>query len=140
MRIMKKIIIAFAALLVVYCAGCSKDAPIDGDGLLITTRGECYVSSFDMLGVDFQTVCTKKPTLGDGVDTVQCTIDVQVNFGTDLKNIYPQFSLVTDAKLDPKVTGLTDFSDLASPREFTVISGNRNVRKTYTVNVTVKQP
>jgi len=131
------------ALLVILFVGvrCSDDLPIDEDGLLITNRGECYVSSFQLLGADFQTVLFP----GSGadpnpeIDTVAQTIHVDVNFGTDLKNVYPQFTLVTDAKLDPKITGFVDMSDLANPRQWTVISGNRKVRKTYTVIVNVRQ-
>ena len=114
--------------------GCKKDFPIDEDGLLITPRAECYVSSFELLGSDFQTVRTKNAV----VDTAECTINVEVFYGTDLKNLYPQFTLVSDAKLDPKITGKTDFSDLANPRQWTVVSGNRQVRKTYKVIVTVQ--
>jgi hypothetical protein len=72
------------------------------------------------------------------VDTTAQTINVEVFYGTDLKNLYPQFSLVTDAKLDPKITGKVDFSDLANPKVWTVISGNRLVKKPYTVYVTVQ--
>ena len=116
---------------------CAKeDAPVDEDGLLITDRAECYVSDFNLLGSDFQTVLTaKKPV----IDTVACTINAEVQYGSDLKNVYPQFSLVTDAKLDPKITGKTDFSDLANPRSYTVVSGNRQVRKTYKVYITIQQ-
>ncbi|MGV3503703.1 MAG: hypothetical protein ACO1O1_08335 [Adhaeribacter sp.] len=114
--------------------GCSKDFPIDEDGLLITERGECYVSNFELLGADFQTVRTKSAV----IDTVAGTINVEVFFGTDLKNLYPQFSLVTDAKLDPKITGKVDFSDLATPKTYFVVSGNRKVRKPYQVIITVQ--
>jgi len=41
-------------------------------------------------------------------------------------------------KADPKIAGKTDFSDLANPRKWTVVSGNRKVRKEYTVIVTVQ--
>lgn len=127
--------IAFILLLSVFSwMGCRKETPIDEDGLLITTRAECYVSNFELLGADFQTVRTKNAV----IDTVACTVDVTVFYGTDLKHLYPQFTLVTDAKLDPKITGFTDFSDLTSPRTYTVISGNRQVRKTYKVLVTVQ--
>ena len=122
----------FAALL----AGCKQDFPIDEDGLLITNRADCYVSNFELLGSDFQTVRTKNPV----IDTTAQTIAVEVFFGTDLKNVYPQFSLVTDAKLDPKITGPVDFSDITNPRTFTVVSGNRKVRKPYTVTITVQKP
>lgn len=113
---------------------CSNDFPIDEDGLLITTRAQCYVSNFELLGTDFLTVRSKNAV----IDTTAQTIDVEVKFGTDLKNLYPQFSLVTDAKLDPKITGKVDFSDLANPKQYAVVSGNRQVRKTYTIKVTVQ--
>jgi hypothetical protein len=132
---MKKYIIIFSiiSLALVSWVRCT-DFPIDEDGLLITTRGECYVGSFELLGSDFQTVRTQTAV----VDTTAQTINVEVFYGTDLKNLYPQFSLVTDAKLDPKITGKVDFSDLANPKQWTVISGNRKVKKTYTVYVTVQ--
>ena len=114
---------------------CNEEFPIDEDGLLITTRTQCYVSNFEMLGSDFQTVRSKAPV----IDTVAQTVNVEVFYGTDLKNLYPQFSLVTDAKLDPKITGKVDFSDLANPKQYTVVSGNRKIRKTYTLNVTVQK-
>jgi hypothetical protein len=114
-------------------AGCS-EFPVDEDGLLITERAECYVSNFELLGADYQSVRTKAPL----IDTLANTIAVEVYYGTDLKNLYPQFTLVTDAKLDPKITGRVDFSDLQNPKQYTVVSGNRKVRKTYTVNITVQ--
>lgn len=113
---------------------CSKDRPVDEDGLLITNRAECYVSNFELWGADFQTVRSKNAV----IDTTALTINVEVALGTDLKNLYPQFTLVTDAKLDPKITGKTDFSDLANPRQYTVVSGNRKVRKTYKILITVQ--
>jgi hypothetical protein len=112
------------------------DYPIDEDGLLITERSQCFVSSFELLGSDFQTVRTKNAV----VDTVACTIDVEVFYATDLTHLWPQFTLVTDAKLEPKITGWTDFSDLTKPKQYTVISGNRKVRKTYTINLSVQKP
>lgn len=123
-------------LLLAFISACKNDFPIDEDGLLITDRAECYVSNFELLGADFQTVRTKNPV----IDTVAQTIDVEVFFGTDLKNLFPQFSLVTDAKLDPKIVGAVDFSDLGNPKVYTVVSGNRKVRKPYTVRVSVQQP
>lgn len=122
------------ALMAWMTLSCSDDFPVDEDGLLITGRGQCYVSNFELLGSDFQTVRSKAPV----IDTTAQTIDVEVFFGTDLTNVYPQFSLVTDAKLDPKVPGRMDLSDLANPTQWTVISGNRKVRKTYTLNITVQ--
>ena len=132
---MKKYFITFIVItLVTFAWVRCTDYPVDEDGLLITTRGQCYVSSFELLGSDFQTVRTKTAV----VDTTAQTINVEVFYGTDLKNLYPQFSLVTDAKLDPKIVGRVDFSDLANPKKWTVISGNRLVKKQYTVYLTVQ--
>lgn len=111
-----------------------KKYPIDEDNLLITTRQECYVSNFELLGSDYVTVITNTAE----VDTVAQTIAVEVKYGTDLKNVYPQFTLAQDCKLNPKITGWTDFSDLTNPKKYTVISGDRTVRKEYTINITVK--
>ena len=131
----KNISLVFAGIMAITVwSACKKDYPVDEDGLLITTRTECYVSNFELLGTDFVTVRTKAPV----IDTLAQTIRVEVFNGTDLKNLYPQFSLVTDAKLDPKITGKVDFSDLASPKVWTVVSGNREIRKPYTVYITVQ--
>lgn len=133
---MKKYLIILISLFLITFAyvRCSKDLPVDSDGLLITARADCYVSNFELLGVDFQTVRTAAAV----IDTTALTINTTVLYGTDLKNLYPQFTLVTDAKLDPKITGKVDFSDLANPQKYTVISGNRKVKKTYTVYITVQ--
>lgn len=132
---MKRYFITFIVItLVTFSWVRCTDFPVDEDGLLITTRGQCYVSNFELLGVDFQTVRTQAAV----IDTTAQTINVVVFYGTDLKNVYPQFSLVTDAKLDPKIVGKVDFSDLANPKVYTVISGNRLVKKPYTVYITVQ--
>jgi hypothetical protein len=131
----KYITITSAILLAAFVwSGCKKDYPVDEDGLLITSRAECYVSNFELLGTDYVSVRTKAPV----IDTTAQTIKVEVQYGTDLKNLYPQFSLVTDAKLDPKITGRVDFSDLGNPKVYTVVSGNRQVRKPYTIFITVQ--
>jgi len=113
---------------------CSKDKPVDEDGLLITTRRECYVSSFEILGTDYVSVRVGAAV----IDTTAQTVKVVVQFGTDLKNLYPQFSLAQDCKLDPKITGKVDFSDTLHPKTWTVISGDRQIRKPYTVAVSVQ--
>ncbi len=115
----------------VIIVSCKKDSPVDEDGLLITFRQECFVSNFELLGSDFVTVRAATAE----IDTLAQTINVTVNPGTDLKNVYPQFTLATDCKLDPKVIGKTDLSNLASPKIYTVVSGNRKIRKPYTLNI-----
>ena len=132
---MKKIISnIFILLAVVMFTNCYNN-PIDEDNLLITNRDEWYVSNFDLTGTDHLTV-----KVGDAViDNENCTINITVLYGTDLKHLYPKFSLVTDAKLSPKIEGITDFSDLEHPRQYTVISGSRRVKKTYTIYITVQE-
>jgi hypothetical protein len=119
-------------LATVAVTSCSKDVPVDEDGLLITERQECYVSNFELVGSDFVTV--RPSGIAAAIDTTAQTILVTVLFGTDLKNVYPQFTLANDCKLDPKITGKVDFSDLA-PKTYTVISGNRKIKKPYAVTV-----
>lgn len=121
-------------LLLLTALSCKKDFPVDGDGLLITPRAECYVSNFELLGADYVTVLTKSPV----IDTTAQTVSITVQFGTDLKNLFPQFTLATDCKLDPKIVGKVDFSDLANPKEYTVVSGNRQISKSYKVLITVQ--
>ena len=129
---MKQIILSMLILL--SAISCKKDYPVDDDGLLITPRQECYVSNFELLGADYVTVLTKSPV----IDTTAQTVSVTVQFGTDLKNLFPQFTLATDCKLNPKIVGKVDFSDLSNPKEYTVISGNRAVSKAYKVIITVQ--
>ena len=132
---MKKYLFTILTIFLIV-VGCTK-FPIDEDGLLITDREDCYISNLELLGADQRSVLTEKLVV---IDEEKLTISAEVQFGTDLRNIYPQFSLATDAKLDPKIVGKVDFSDLEHPKLYTVISGNRKVRKTYTVLITVQQP
>ncbi|MFN5478764.1 MAG: Vmc-like lipoprotein signal peptide domain-containing protein [Chitinophagaceae bacterium] len=118
-------------VIIAVATACKKDSVVDEDGLLITFRKECFVSNFELLGSDFVTVRAATAV----IDTTAQTIDVVVLFGTDLKNVYPQFTLATDCKLEPKVTGKTDLSDLANPKIYTVVSGDRKVRKPYKLNI-----
>lgn len=132
---MKKYITGILSLMLlgIGWSACSKNYPTDEDGLIITSRAECYVSNFELLGTDYVTVRNKAVS----IDTLTQTIDVEVQFGTDLVNLYPQFTLASDCKLDPKIVGKVDFSNLASPKVWAVLSGNRQVRKPYTVRITV---
>ena len=101
--------IFFILLMALLFSGCTEN-PVDEDGLLITDREECYVSNFDLLGTDRLSV-----RVGNAeIDNSDCTIK------------------------EPKITGITDFSDLENPKQYTVISGNRQVRKTYTVYISVQ--
>ena len=130
-----KVLNIFLGIVGLMLLGACSNSTIDDDGLLITGRDDCYVSNFDLTGTDHITV-----KVGDAIiDNEACTIDITVLYGTDLHNLYPKFSLVTDAILEPKITGLTDFSDLANPKQYTVVSGSRKVRKTYTIYIHVQE-
>lgn len=147
-------------LLVLVLANVScHDFPVDEDGLLITTRNECYVSNFDLLDTDNNTV-----KVGDAyIDTLAQVAIIYVKFATPLDNLWPQVSLCEDAKLNPKITGRVDFtcskvkiefidgdwmSGIAqkqlgerivstqnlypeNPVRYTVIAGNRKTKKEY---------
>lgn len=165
MKILKnKIWMLFTLILML---GACTDSPVDEDGLLITTRTECYVSNFEILDTDMQTV-----KLGNAyIDTTAQVAIAYVKFGTPLNNLWPQISLCEDAKLYPKITGRTDFSmskmDIAfmdgdwvsgnattqlskrivadpaafpaSAKRYTVIAGNREIKKEY-VFLIVERP
>lgn len=151
-----KILMLFALALTF--AACH-DFPVDEDGLLITTRNECYVSNFDLLDTDNNTV-----KVGEAyIDTLAQIAVIYVKFGTPLENLWPQVSLCEDAKLSPKITGRVDFNrskvnmefvdgDWTSgvaqnqlgerivetqslhpedPVRYTVIAGNRKTKKEY---------
>ena len=133
---MKKNITIALIVLLAACTwvACSKNIPVDEDGLLITTRQDCYVSSFELVGTDYVSVRVGAAT----IDTTALTVKVTVQFGADLKHLYPQFSLAQDCKLSPKITGFVDFSDTLNPRKWTVISGNRQIKRDYSVIVSVQ--
>lgn len=116
-------------------SSCAKDFPVDEKGLLITERSECYMSNFDLLGSDHRTVIVGRAV----IDTTALTVNAKVMYGTNLKNLKPFCSVVTDAIVTPTMGTWEDFSNLDNPKQYTVISGNRKVRKTYTIYLTVQQ-
>lgn len=134
---MKRYILSIVVLFisVLFFIRCT-DFPVDENGLLITDRAECYVSNFDLVDTSHETVRISAAV----IDTTECTIKVEVRYGTNLKNLWPRFSLCEDAKLEPKVSGYTDFSDQANPLKYSVVAGNRKTRKMYTVFVSVQKP
>ena len=124
-----------AVMTIVFLPGCSEDYPVDEDGLLITKND---VASIDGLGFFLYAVDWTEVITGTKVILhEEGEIRVTVRWGTDLKNLHPSFTTVADCKVEPKVKALEDFSDLNNPRQWTIISGNRKVKKTYTVYITV---
>ncbi|RYC70203.1 MULTISPECIES: hypothetical protein [Spirosoma] len=119
-------------LAVIGLLSCSND-PIDDTGLLITGRSQCYVTFFDLLGSDHRTVLVSGQTK---IDTTALTVTAVARFGTNMQRVKPYCSVVTDAIVEPTMGIWTDFRQ---PQTYTVVSGNRQVRKTYTVTVTLQQ-
>ena len=107
-----------------------KDYPVDEDGLIITDRSQCAVLKFDVL--DTRDVSALADSIAV-IDTVAQTITGKVRYKADMTTLWPVFTLATDCKLEPKIRQRYDFT---KPQTFWVISGNRKVRKEYTVTLT----
>lgn len=124
--------IAFGLLTVAGLLSCGNE-PVDEAGLLITGRSQCYMTFFDLLGSDHRTVLVSGQTK---VDTTALTVTAVARFGTNMQRVKPYCSVVTDAVVEPNMGVWTDFTQA---QKYTVVSGNRQVRKTYTVTVTLQQ-
>ena len=103
-----KAILYFTSLLFLIVA-CNNDFPVDEDGLLITTRTDCYVSNFELYDTDQQTI-----RVGNSyIDTVAQVAIAYVRYGAPLTKLWPRISISEDSKLAPKIptyNGWTDFS------------------------------
>lgn len=128
------IIFLLFLLIIGSMTACENDYPIDENDLLITTRSECALTSFELLGSDHRTVFVSTAK----IDTVAQTVTGTVKYGTNLAKLKPQAGHSIDAIITPEMGVWTDFSDLANPREYTVVSGNRKIRKTYKIFLTVQ--
>ena len=106
------------------------DYPIDDNGLLITDREECYISSIILRGPDDRDVLVSS-TISDENNTITGI----ARFGTNLTKLKPECGTAQDCIVTPTMGVWTDFS---TPRQYTVISGNRKVKKTYTVTITLQ--
>ncbi|HEX9957953.1 MAG TPA: hypothetical protein VGA96_11865 [Fibrella sp.] len=125
--------ICFSLLTLAGLFACGQDDPIDANGLLITQRSQCYMTAFDLLGTDHRTVLVSGQTK---VDTTALTVTAVARFGTNMLRLKPFCSVVTDAIVEPNMGVWTDYSQAQT---YTVVSGNRKVRKTYTITVTVQK-
>lgn len=131
-NIMPVLLILFIGLMMPSCL--FKDYPIDEDMLIVTDRSECAVLKFDVL--DTRDVSALADSLAI-IDTVAQTITARVKYKADMKSLWPVFTLSADCKLDPKIRRRYDFTE---PQHFTVISGNRKIRKKYTITLTRANP
>jgi len=95
------------------------------------------MSSFDLLGSDNQNVLVTRPTVSNGlIDTVNCTVNAVALFGTNLKHVKPYCGVTDDITVEP---GMGKWIDFTEPRKYTLISGNRQIKKEYTITITVQQ-
>ena len=120
------------ATLIVLCllAQACNDYPVDDNGLLITDSEECYISSLILRGPDDRDVLVSYD-----IDDEAGTITGVAKFGTNLSKLKPQCGTAKDCIVTPAMGVWTDFTQ---PREYTVISGNREVSKTYTITITLE--
>ncbi|MEL7587523.1 MAG: hypothetical protein AAGU19_12480 [Prolixibacteraceae bacterium] len=128
------IIFLLFILIIGSMVACESDFPVDENDLLITDRSECALTSFELLGSDHRTVFISAAQ----IDTVAQSVTGTVKYGTNLAKLKPSCGHSIDAIITPELGVWTDFSDLANPREYTVVSGNRKIRKTYKIFLTVQ--
>jgi len=126
-----KQLVAAAMMLVIFSAGCS-EFPMDEDDLLITTQTRCYIGSFYLYDSDHIDCLIQDSTV---IDTVNLTVDGLAKFGTNLRKVKPAASLSLDTKVSPAMGVWTDFTE---PRTYTLVSGNRQIEKVYTINIRVE--
>ena len=123
--------IAAMGILLTFFSGCS-EYPMDEDGLLITTQTRCYIGTFYLYGSDHLDCLIQDSTV---IDTVAQTVKGLAKFGTNLSKVKPAASLSLDTKITPAMGVWTDFTE---PRTYTLISGNREIRKEYTITIRVE--
>ncbi|WP_205942406.1 hypothetical protein [Pedobacter sp. SYP-B3415] len=134
----KNLLLTILGMAALYAASSCRKYPIDKDGLLITDNTSCYMSSFNLVGSDNQTVLVTTPTFANGlIDTVKCTVTAIAKFGTNISKVKPYCSLgANDMLVEPFMGLWTDFNQ---PKTYTLVSGNRQIRKLYTITVTVQK-
>ncbi len=133
----KYLMISLFTVYIITAVSCRK-YPVDDNGILITQNTTCSMSAFNLLGTDNVNVFVTPPLITNGlIDTVKGTVTGVVKFGTNLKKLKPYCSLTAqDMLVEPFMGVWTDFS---TPQTYTLVSGNRKIRKTYTITITVQQ-
>ncbi len=129
--------LAFVTICFVFAFTSCFDYPVDDDGNLITDRETCYMSSFNLLGTDNQSVLVTVPTYSNGmIDTINCTVNAVAKFGTNLKKVKPYCGVITDVLVSPKMGVWEDFTE---PKQYVLTSGNRKIKRTYTITITLQK-
>ncbi len=134
---MKKYIVLIAITCGILTALSCKKYPIDENGLLITDNTTCYMSSFSLVGADNQTVLVSPLTFTSGIDTTKLTVTGIAKFGTNLTKVKPYCALGSNDMLVEPFMGV--WTDFTIPQTYTLVSGNRKIRKTYTITITVQK-
>lgn len=135
---MKNYIRIIIVLLSIAATACTTEYPVDENGLLITTRTSAYMTSFELLDESHASVIIGKAAIDTISDPTMGIITAQVMYGTNMKNLKPYCSAALDAIVTPKMGVWTDFSNLLSPLTYTVISGNRLVKRPYKIIITIQ--
>jgi hypothetical protein len=123
------LLIGICSIFIIFITSCNED-----EIMLVTDRTDCYISRFQLRGTDNYTILADI-TIGRGIDTTALTVNAVVKYGTDIKRLKPNCSLAPECSLTPSMGMWTDFTN---PLQYTVISGDRKTKKTYTVSVTVQ--
>ncbi len=132
---MKKILLIIAVIVLSFQA-CSDEEY----EFFITDRSDAYIATFRILGTDNYTILANLG-IGSGIDTTDLTINGTVPYGTDLTRLKPYCSLSPESIIEPvsgspKLGTWVDFTQ--GPFQYTVMSGNRKVKKTYSVTITAQ--
>ena len=83
--------------------------------------------------------CNDYPVDDNGLlvtDSEECYISSLILRGPDDRDV-----LISGVTIDDEnntITGMGVWTDFSQPRQYTVISGNRQVKKTYTVTITLQ--
>jgi hypothetical protein len=133
---MKNILLFLITVIFLSLPSCSDD----GYEMLITDRNDAYIATFRILGTDNFTMLATLG-IGTGIDTAAHTITGTVKYGTDLTKLKPYCSLSPESVIEPvagspKLGTWVDFTQ--GPFQYTVMSGSRKVKKTYTVTITAQ--
>jgi hypothetical protein len=122
-------LVGLCGIFLILFLSCNED-----EVMLVTDRTDCYISRFQVRGTDNYTILADV-TIGKGIDTTALTINAIVKYGTDITRLKPNCSLASECSLTPFMGEWTDFTN---PRQYTVVSGNRKIKKTYTITVIVQ--
>ena len=125
---MKKYICILSCIVVSFFFSCESDDKV----ILITDNEACFISSLQLYASDNRNAIVGSVNINNENNTISAT----VKNGSNLARLKPRCGLASEATLSPKMGVWTDFSQ---PVQYTVTSGNGQVKKTYSITVTEQQ-